>query len=752
MYCGGVSVVKDGEPSKINIYGGCTMVGGVQFGTCLDASYHVIGRTARGQDAVTVVSVSRRLTQPCSFKARLVASLSCSRRLDSSVGAVKGNLAVQITLCPLMCLGIATDRCISTELRRSDPAELGIERQPRSGACPSSARAGAWNFICLQLPLSSHELDDCNILGVEKLGQWSSSMPVGSLLTILGCHFSVIRLPCVNTWLARSKKLEFVFMLIWLGATCMMFLSLILSYLASTLHVGVWLGFCRLKPFCSRNGFEARVHNDVAMNKFVSDYSIPNDVLIERPGSNQDANVVKENGNTSWSALDRACGGHTDAKGRVVIQCLRPVACVQRRGSWGTENFELGMIAFIPSPELRRLREEAKSQSTGSSGGSSYPSSLDLSDSEKEVKVGEEVNQGEVPVPVLAVVPIPAAPAAVASILLLSSSSEAVDDLGFPLILLAVGRQAELAILPAPHKMKGEGTRCGSFHKTTAVEKSSLSGHLIPQGREGCCQSLGHAVRAARRRPWRDCLPPPSHHPWPIGAPARPVEGHRAKRKPFEVKSTLIGVESSLVRSVSKQISHSHSPRRRLTIGSAFPTRSGRVSDEIGASFRQASEKEAPIRGSQGDSPPLCKIPATNVVRGARTRRLDVGKAHTSCASRASCDSQICSSRIQMIVVAELIVVAVTQRAFRGSWQTDIASSSIPLSSRMPKRKTTLWKVLGTPTEHPAWTTSAPEVALPSSHEPYSPMILSGFNMEDYMNQTTEEGAEGEVEMGDVGA
>ncbi|GFZ19165.1 phosphoglycerate mutase-like family protein [Actinidia rufa] len=46
--------------------------------------------------------------------------------------------------------------------------------------------------------------------------------------------------------------------------------------------------------------------------------------------------------------------------------------------------------------------------------------------------------------------------------------------------------------------------------------------------------------------------PPPSHHPWPIGAPARPVEGHRAKRKPFEVKSTLIGVESSLVRCTSK--------------------------------------------------------------------------------------------------------------------------------------------------------------------------------------------------------
>ncbi|GFZ03429.1 microtubule-associated protein 65-9 [Actinidia rufa] len=75
-----------------------------------------------------------------------------------------------------------------------------------------------------------------------------------------------------------------------------------------------------------------------------------------------------------------------------------------------------------------------------------------------------------------------------------------------------------------------------------------------------------------------------------------PVEGHRAKRKPFEVKSTLIGVESSLVRSVSKQISHNHSPRRRLTVGSAFPTRSGRVSDEIGASFPTS------FRGRSADS------------------------------------------------------------------------------------------------------------------------------------------------------
>ncbi|GFZ13472.1 GPI transamidase component PIG-S-like protein [Actinidia rufa] len=38
---------------------------------------------------------------------------------------------------------------------------------------------------------------------------------------------------------------------------------------------------------------------------------------------------------------------------------------------------------------------------------------------------------------------------------------------------------------------------------------------------------------SARRRPWRDCLPPPSHHPWPIGAPARPVDGSQSKEEAF---------------------------------------------------------------------------------------------------------------------------------------------------------------------------------------------------------------------------
>ncbi|GFY88067.1 hypothetical protein Acr_06g0000070 [Actinidia rufa] len=86
---------------------------------------------------------------------------------------------------------------------------------------------------------------------------------------------------------------------------------------------------------------------------------------------------------------------------------------------------------------------------------------------------------------------------------------------------------------------------------------------------------------SARRRPWRDCLPPLSHHPWPIGALARPVDGSQSKEEAFR-----------------SQID---------------PHRCRIEPRQIGASFRRASEKEAPIRGSQGDSPPLCKIPATKV-------------------------------------------------------------------------------------------------------------------------------------------
>ncbi|GFZ11579.1 hypothetical protein Acr_22g0009770 [Actinidia rufa] len=48
-------------------------------------------------------------------------------------GVVRGNLALQITFCPLIYLEIAAICCIW--------AELAIERQPSSHACPSLTRA-----------------------------------------------------------------------------------------------------------------------------------------------------------------------------------------------------------------------------------------------------------------------------------------------------------------------------------------------------------------------------------------------------------------------------------------------------------------------------------------------------------------------------------------------------------------------------------------------------------------------------------
>ncbi|GFZ15827.1 hypothetical protein Acr_25g0002360 [Actinidia rufa] len=53
-------------------------------------------------------------------------------------GAVKGNFTMQVTFCPLLCLGIATDRCLSAKPQRGCPVELVIERQFDSDACLSS--------------------------------------------------------------------------------------------------------------------------------------------------------------------------------------------------------------------------------------------------------------------------------------------------------------------------------------------------------------------------------------------------------------------------------------------------------------------------------------------------------------------------------------------------------------------------------------------------------------------------------------
>ena len=48
-------------------------------------------------------------------------------------------------------------------------------------------------------------------------------------------------------------------------------------------------------------------------------------------------------------------------------------------------------------------------------------------------------------------------------------------------------------------------------------------------------------------------------------------------------------------------------------------------------------------------------------------------------------------------------------------------------------------KELGTPSDHPAWTVVAPSVELLDPPVVYSPLVLLGFNEEEYMNQPAEE-------------
>ncbi|GFS37597.1 hypothetical protein Acr_00g0052950 [Actinidia rufa] len=57
-------------------------------------------------------------------KTRLVTTPLCRQRLDPCMGAIKGKLIVQGFFCPLMCLGIAADCCVSTKLWHRDLVEL----------------------------------------------------------------------------------------------------------------------------------------------------------------------------------------------------------------------------------------------------------------------------------------------------------------------------------------------------------------------------------------------------------------------------------------------------------------------------------------------------------------------------------------------------------------------------------------------------------------------------------------------------
>ena len=61
-------------------------------------------------------------------------------------------------------------------------------------------------------------------------------------------------------------------------------------------------------------------------------------------------------------------------------------------------------------------------------------------------------------------------------------------------------------------------------------------------------------------------------------------------------------------------------------------------------------------------------------------------------------------------------------------------------------------KELSIPTDHPAWATAAPELALSDFLKDYLPIILLGFNEEEYMNQPVEKGNQSVYEVGNTNA
>ncbi|GFZ09042.1 multifunctional protein 2 [Actinidia rufa] len=107
--------------------------------TMRSAARAVFGKTAlrrlqlgASEDAPTVVSMSRRLTQPLSYGPGLVALSSCCRRLDLDMGTVRRSFNVQVTVCPLTSLGNAADRCYSSNSGAVTPSELAKQRHLRT--------------------------------------------------------------------------------------------------------------------------------------------------------------------------------------------------------------------------------------------------------------------------------------------------------------------------------------------------------------------------------------------------------------------------------------------------------------------------------------------------------------------------------------------------------------------------------------------------------------------------------------------
>ena len=97
-------------------------------------------------DALTVVSMSRRLPKPYSQGPTGRLSSYC-RRPNPGMGTVRKNFAVQITFSPLTCLEITVGRCPSAKFWYGYFTQLTKQQQFVSDSSFSSNSANVWQCL-----------------------------------------------------------------------------------------------------------------------------------------------------------------------------------------------------------------------------------------------------------------------------------------------------------------------------------------------------------------------------------------------------------------------------------------------------------------------------------------------------------------------------------------------------------------------------------------------------------------------------
>ncbi|GFS42191.1 hypothetical protein Acr_00g0078420 [Actinidia rufa] len=164
------------------------------------------------------------------------------------------------------------------------------------------------------------------------------------------------------------------------------------------------------------------MHEEVSMSKYRSDHDIPNNVLIERPRPNEDANTVEGHGSRTRFAYGLSIKSRETGNSELEMTVSGLSLGTMEISSIASNPTHSGTSSTMPTIYLSSL------------------SSLSLLDSKEEVKHGEEINEGEAPIPTLAVVA--STPAPVEPISISNSDGEA-SDLEFSLVLPTVKEEDE---------------------------------------------------------------------------------------------------------------------------------------------------------------------------------------------------------------------------------------------------------------------------------------------------------------------